>query len=112
MFNPPTAAQLGQVALASSKRDINWYAGSELGDHLEWNGSIGVKRNGWITQDLDATGAVDCSAALSTLRPKLKPGACLYFPPGRYRMDSQVTLKYVTIIVHLDHVGMGSGVPR
>jgi hypothetical protein len=49
MFNPPTAAQLGQVALTSSKRDINWYAGSELGDHLEWNGSIWVKRNGWIT---------------------------------------------------------------
>ncbi len=97
MFNPPTPAQLGEVALASSKGDINWYPGSELGDHLEWNGSIWIKRNGWITPDLDASGAEDCSAALSALLPTLKPGACLYFPPGQYRMDSQLTFSGVTI---------------
>src|SRR5688572_1586776 len=38
--------------------------GTGAGDRPEWNGSIWVKRRGWITPDVDLTGAVDAAATI------------------------------------------------
>jgi hypothetical protein len=88
MFNSPTSAQEGTVALASSNGRINWYAGVEAGDRLEWTGSIWIKRRGWITLDVDTTGASDSTTIATSVAnvrstfTSARPGQYLAWPDG------------------------------
>lgn len=88
MFNSPTSAQEGTVALASSNGRINWYAGDSAGDRIEWDGSVWIKRRGWITADVDTTGASDSTTIATSLAnvqadlSTMRSGQHLAFPDG------------------------------
>jgi hypothetical protein len=59
---------------------------------------IWVKRRGWITPDVDPTGAVDSTSTILTAAQS-RVGACVALPDGSFRMNSGMTLPAGTALV-------------
>jgi hypothetical protein len=82
------------VAVAKRTRDdvlITAGNGTEAGEGIEWTGTAWVKRRGWITPDVDLTGAVDATSAVQSALNS-RSGACVILPDGKPRFNSGLTV--------------------
>lgn len=62
-------------------------SGTEVGQKVEWDGTVWVKRRNWITPDVDLTGSTDATAAINAALAS-RAGACVQLPDGVIRMDT------------------------
>jgi hypothetical protein len=84
---------------AMAQAGIQFGTGTDLGDAPQWNGSVWVKRRGWITPDADLTGAVDAYAAIQAALNS-RAGACVKLPEGSIKVSTALTsnLNGVTLV--------------
>jgi hypothetical protein len=83
----------GKVAIRSGATWVP-YGGSDVGDQLQWDGSIWIKRRGWISPSVDLSGnPLSAGTNLANINAALasRAGACVYIPAGgRVCVDGQI----------------------
>lgn len=107
-LNQPGSGEGGRVVRARSDGKLEYYAGDEVGQKLEWTGSVWIKKRGWITPDVDLTGAADATTAINSALAS-RAGACVNLPEGLIRTTGQLLISAVNNVTLTGNMGRGDG---
>jgi hypothetical protein len=91
-FPGPGAAL--NIAVGKAIRDavmVSTGNGTEVGQKVEWDGSIWVKRRGWIAPAIDPTGVADATTELNA-RLATRTGCCVELPDGIIKLNGPVNI--------------------